>query len=587
MRHVKRSIRLLAAVLAVCVLSCACSRVIRLDPLERAVHQDIDFVDLEYVRPDLDALDAKIDEALDATEEGEALAALTLYNEILHAINELDTMSSVASIRYDQDLTNEFYEEEDLLLSENYTRIDNRMNELTGAILDSEFGKAARAYWGEDFVERYEINSKLNSTEIEELSKREDELVSAYQKASAEEFTTERDGVVYTMDDLTFDSDETYDLNFELYCEILEKRNAVLGQYYIELVDVRMQIAEKLGYDSYTDYAYDCLGRDFTKEDAAEFCKDVEDWLSYQNVSIWLIGEVYSELFKPVSADLAFDSVPLEDGFDYLEEALRAEDFPDTMLEALEYMQNNRLYDFGGGANRMAAGYSTELAQYDAPFMFINTDYYTDPSTLFHEFGHYHNFYCEEEMIWNDGVSLDLAEVHSQGLELLMFSTYEEMYGDDAEWIEYDQLLNILYAVLSGCAEDAFQQAVFENPDMTLDEMNELHGELMERFLGYNDPSSYYSWVEIHHHFETPFYYISYATSAISALELWSVSLEDREKAVEMYSELTQYCANANYRETLKAVGLSDPFKSHCVENVGDALIEELDIRNALRALWG
>ena len=185
-------------------------------------------------------------------------------------------------------------------------------------------------------------------------------------------------------------------------------------------------------------------------------------------------------------------------------------------------------------------------------------------------------------MIWNDGISLDLAEVHSQGRELLMFSTYEEMYGADAEWIEYNQVVNIIYSILSGCTEDAFQQAVFENPDMTLEEMNSLHAELTERFMGYTDP---YGWVDIHHHFETPFYYISYATSALSALELWVDSLENREKAVEIYSSLTQYCANADYRETLQTVGLSDPFEGDCVERIAKALYEELDIEQAYNSI--
>lgn len=573
MRHRSRFLRLLAAVLAVCLLACSCGKRLNLAPLERAAHEEVDFVNLEYARPDIDALDTKIDDALAAAEQGDAQTTMALYNEILHAINELDTMSSVAGIRYDLDLTDTFYEEEDLLLSEQYTRLDNRMNELTGAILASPFAEEARAYWGEDFVERYEINSKLNSPEIEALSKREDELVSAYQKASAEEFSVEHDGVEYTLDDLDFDTDE----GMALYDEIQAKRNAALGQYYLDLMDTRRQIAQKLGYDSYVDYAYDVLGRDFTKEEAAAFSEDVEEWLSY----VGIVGMVYSYT-EPSSVQETLESVPLSDGFAWLEKALQAEAFPETMSEALEYMRRNRLYDFGGGANRMSAGYSTELAQYDAPFMFINTDYYTDPSTLFHEFGHYHNFYCEEEMIWNDGVSLDLAEVHSQGLELLMFSTYEEMYGADAEWIEYNQLVNIIYSVLSGCAEDSFQQAVFENPEMTLDEMNALHASLTERFMGYSDP---YGWVDIHHHFETPFYYISYATSALSALELWVDSLEDREKAIEIYSELTQYCANADYRETLKSVGLSDPFDSDCVERIAKALYAEMDIENAYNAI--
>lgn len=573
MKRCSKAARLLAALLAVCLLTCACGQSVRLEPYQRAMHEDVDFTELEYVRPDLDAMDAKIDDALAAAGEGDAQRALTLYDEILHDFSTLDTMSSVASIRYDLDLSDEYYQEEDLLLGENYTRLDNRMNELTGAILASPFEKDAREHWGEDFIERYEINSKLNSPEIEALSAKEDEIVSEYQRASAEEFTVERDGAVLTVDDLDLSTEE----GMALYDAISAKRNAALGQYYLDLIDVRVEIAKTLGYDSYADYAYDLLGRDFTKEDAAAFSASVEEWLSF----VGIVGMVHS-YSQPESVSETLASVPLEDGFTYLENALQAEAFPETMRAALDYMRSNHLCDIGGGENRMSAGYSTTLTQYAAPFLFINTDYYTDPSTLFHEFGHYHNFYCEEEMIWNDGVSLDLAEVHSQGLELLLFSTYEEMYGADAEWIEYNQVVNMIYSILSGCAEDAFQQAVFENPEMTLDEMNQLHAELTERYMGYTDP---YGWVDIHHHFETPFYYISYATSALSALELWVDSLEDREKAVEIYGELTQYCANAKYRETLKAVGLSDPFDSDCVERIAKALYEKLEIEQAYNAI--
>ncbi len=519
MKRFSKAARLLAAVLAVCLLACACGPSVRLEPYKRAVHEEVDFTQLEYARPDIDALDAKIDAALAATEEGDA------------------------------------------------------QHELTGAILESPFEKDARGHWGEGFIERYEINSKLNSPEIEALSAREDELVSEYQKASAEEFTVEHNGEELTIDDLDLSTDE----GMALYDEISAKRNAALGQYYLDLIDVRVEIAQKLGYDSYADYAYDLLGRDFTKEEAAAFSDAVEEWLSF----VGIVGMVYS-YSQPDSVAETLAGVPLEDGFSYLEKALKAEAFPASMSEALDYMRRNHLCDIGGGSSRMSAGYSTTLAQYAAPFIFINTDYYTDPGTLFHEFGHYHNFYCEEEMIWNDGISLDLAEVHSQGLELLMFSTYEEMYGTDAEWIEYNQVVNIIYSILSGCTEDAFQQAVFENPDMTLEEMNSLHAELTERFMGYTDP---YGWVDIHHHFETPFYYISYATSALSALELWVDSLENREKAVEIYSSLTQYCANADYRETLQTVGLSDPFEGDCVERIAKALYEELDIEQAYNSI--
>lgn len=68
---------------------------------------------------------------------------MALYDDILADISELDTMSAIAGIRYNIDLTDEYYEAEELALDEAYTRLDNRMNELTGAILESGYGKAA------------------------------------------------------------------------------------------------------------------------------------------------------------------------------------------------------------------------------------------------------------------------------------------------------------------------------------------------------------------------------------------------------------------------------------------------------------
>ena len=466
MIHRRKAGRAAAAVLAACLLFSACGpNLFQTQAEERppVVHADVDFSTLEYTRPDLDALNAKIDTALEQVSAGDKEEeTLALYDDILADISELDTMSAIAGIRYNIDLTDEYYEAEELALDEAYTRLDNRMNELTGAILESGYGKAARARWGDGFVERYEVNSKLNSPEIEELSIREQALVSEYQKLSATEYTAERGGEAVTLNDL----DLTQESDIALYYAIYEKRNAELGQIYRELVQLRVEIAKKLGYDSYTDYAYDLLGRDFTKEDAAAFSEKVKEYLAP------ISDAIYNRYYSDIAAAQARTDVTFDDGIPVLEQALKNGGYPAAMSDALTYMLEHNLYSFGGGANKMAAGYTTLLNRYAAPYMFVNTDYYTDPGTLFHEFGHYYNFYLMGETLWNDGNNLDLAEIHSQGLEVLMFDTYEDMYGEDASYIEYAQLMNLVDSVLQGCAEDEFQQAVFEDPDMPLDEMN-------------------------------------------------------------------------------------------------------------------
>lgn len=553
--------RAAAAVLGVCVLFSACGQTPSAPAREPVKHAEIDFNTLEYTRPDTDALNDKIDAALARVENGDPDDVLALYDSILADLSSLDTMHSLASIRYNLDLSDTFYKEEELALGEAYTRLDNRMNELTAAILASGFADDARAHWGDAFVRRYEENSKLNSPQIEALSAQEQALVSEYQQRSTEAFSVERDGVQLTLDDL----DLTQDADIDLYYEIYAQRNAVLGQIYCELVQVRTKIAQTLGYDNYTDYAYDLLGRDFTKEDAALFSDAVKEYLA----------PVYTVLYwQDAVSSVAPGAQPsLEDGLPVLQQALKENGYPEAMSDAMDYMLAHNLYTFADGGNCMESAYTTLLSEYGAPYLFINTDYYTDPSTLFHEFGHYYNFYLMGQVHWNDNTNLDLAEIHSQGLEILMFDTYEELYGEYADDMQASLLTSTVATILSGCAEDEFQQAVFENPDMTLDEMNELHGEIYESYFGYRID---YEWVDIHHHFETPFYYISYATSAISSLELWMDMLDSRTDAMQIYDQLTQYTLNAEYRDALREVGLSDPFTSDCTARIARALIREL-----------
>lgn len=525
-------------------------------------HEQIKFSEIEYVRPDLDGMNAKIDRALSYVEEGgRQEETLALYQEIIEDLMAYETMDTLASIRHDLDLTDAFYDAEMTLLDNEYTKFDNRMNELTEAIVASPYAKTFQDEWGKDFIARYRVNSKLNSPEIEALSERETDLTNQYTKLAATEYTTTLDGEEVTVADLDLTTQE----GVAAYYEIYAKKNEELGEIYRQLVQLRVEIAQILGYDNYTDYAYDLLGRDYTKEDAAAFANKVKTTLVplYQE-----IDATYYDLIRDAKMR---STVTLKDGIPTLQKALKAE-YPEKMSEALDYMLKYGFYDFSESPNKTHAGYSTMLNTLAAPFMFINPSDYQSPDTVFHEFGHYYNFYLMGPTIWNDGNNLDTAEIHSQALETLMFSTYDELYGDDAELFEYEALLNLLGSVIQGCAEDEFQQKVFENPEMSLADMNKLHGRIYQSYMGY---PLVYEWVDIHHHFETPFYYISYATSAISALEVWEISTESRKKALDIYDQLTRYTINVEYLTALKESGLSNPFKSKCVEQIGAALEAE------------
>lgn len=517
------------------------------------------FGQMQYQRPDADAINAALDQAMEAVQSGgRQEEALELYQQLLEQLLRFDDSYTLATIRNYLDLSDPFYEEELAWMDEQYAALDNRMLELTGAILDSPYAPAAREAWGEDFIARYEINAQLNAPEIEALTVRQQQLVNEYNKRSVQD-----DGQMQLYEDY-MNGDVTMKQYLRDYTEISRQRNQELGDIYLQLVQLRVQIAQTLGFSRYTDYAYQSLFRDFTPEQAAQFAQDVEDYL------VPLYQELDREYTLQLMSIQEKCEASWEDGLPTLREYL-PRGYPDKMLEALDFMEEHQMYDFGSGDDKMQIAFTTSFSGDNAPFLFVNTAVYTNPSTIFHEFGHYYNFYLSQPFCWNDNSNLDLAEVHSQGLEVLMHEAYDQLYGDYADLMRLANLMDLLGSVLSGCSEDQFQQWVFEHPDASLEELNQVHAQLDARFGQYE---MYYEWVEISHHFETPFYYISYATSAVSALELWEIAQQDRGRALDVYDQITQFTNNAQYREPLKQCGLSDPFASDCVEQIAGALAD-------------
>ena len=127
---------------------------------------------------------------------------------------------------------------------------------------------------------------------------------------------------------------------------------------------------------------------------------------------------------------------------------------------------------------------------------------------------------------------------------------------------------------------DEFQEAVYDDPDLTLEEVNRLFRGISEEY-GYvygEDEEESYFWVEIPHNFQSPMYYISYATSALSALDLWLRSLEDWDSAVDTYLELAAMGMRRPYRETVEAVGLRDIFRERTMRLLAEGIQDHLEV---------
>ena len=516
----------------------------------------IPFHDMVYERPDMETIYADCDTLLETLSLGlrSAQQVFSLYDTILAHFDHVYTMYTLASIHSDLDLTDTYYLEEISFLSDALNALSYRITEITDILLQSSYEAAFRKHMGTDFVHHYLTSYSLPYEETESLFSQETALLQQYSQYLVTDYTTTLHGQEVSLQDLTLETPEEW----EAYDAIYAQKNADCATVYQRLAEVRTQIAQASGYENYIDFAYQSLERDYTKEDAAQFTTLVKKFF------IPLVQEFeeryYDILYNHMPQYYISDKMALY----YLRYAIE-EEFSPQMAEAFTYMQENQLYSFSYASNTLPSAYTAYLSEMRSPFILINTMYYSPATTLFHEFGHYYNYYLYDGSGWNDSENLDLAEVHSQGLELLMLPHYPQIYKEDAQNMEILLIHSILLAVLTGCCEDEFQQRVFENPEMRIEEMNQLHEDLYMEYFGY---SSYYEWVDITQHFESPFYYISYATSAVSALELWAFAEGDREAALDAYQTLCEFTVNSGYLEPLAEAGLSSPFDESALSDL-------------------
>ena len=545
-------------------------------------HLPVDYADMACTGYDDTALQSLLTEleALTASpaiqrENGGTRAQVeALYRQILSELDELSTQSALAGIRHDANGADEAAAEASAALSQLSTRLFDQCYQTLALLADTPYRDILERDAGPDLVEELRTYQALTDREAA-LLEEEERLVQSYDRCMAQPAQVTVDGRVWTAEALEADEtldDETW---WEIYGLLEREQNRAAGEIFLQLVRVRTEIARENGYQSYADYAYQLLyDRDYTLEE------------------IRSVRRAAKEYWVPLEAALADAVSPRE---------LRALDVRtrengDAILDAVQpyvgrvdpelaetfaFLRQYHLYDIAPSDSKLPVGYTVGLPSYGTAFIF-NCPYgdYQDYATLIHEFGHFNEaFHSTEHDLWAS-FHIDVGEIHSQGLEVLFTAYADELFGPEGGRAFYwSTISNMVSSVLEGCMYDEFQEAVYDDPDLTLEEVNRLFRGISEEY-GYvygEDEEESYFWVEIPHNFQSPMYYISYATSALSALDLWLRSLEDWDSAVDTYLELAAMGMRRPYRETVEAVGLRDIFRERTMRLLAEGIQDHLE----------
>ena len=537
-------------------------------PAPTVFHSALHFSDLTYESPDTDAILDLLDVLEADIEAGnETLNVLfDRYDEVEALYDEATSSDSFAYLLYAFDVSDEASSDEytrlDAALTEVYTRLTDVGVQLCKSSPDAE--AAARARYGDDYVDVLYQDNALYSDAVTDLINADSALQTEYDALSVS-FSVSFQGRDWTVDDIFADEALEYDQLLSLYDLYCTQFNKAAGEIFLEMVGLRDEIARETGYGNYAAYRYACYERDYSVTDAKAFHAAVKEYI----VPVFLDAQTSSSLSTRTLYGAAYD----EDTF-FATLTRVAGEFDGRMSEALSYMLEHELYSTSESADKMEGSFTTNLSEYGMPYIFTQwDDGFRCVGTLLHEFGHFMSYYYD-----TGNYSLDMAEIDSQGLELLMTPYYEDFYGTRYASAAQTYLLNnVLDSIIAGSMEDEFQQIVYENPDMTLDEINAVYAKLVKEY-GMDEAYGYTGteWAQIPHTFQSPMYYISYSVSVIPALELWEKAQTDRQGAVDTYFSIMERPIYAQLRTVMTENGLSDPIAPSTVKRVAELIAENL-----------
>ena len=533
------------------------------------------FSDMRYVRPDTEKLAADIAAVESALESGAPLKQVEeLLDVCMDGYDDFSTMYSLVNIYNCKDLRDEYFAAEYEWIGGESAEVSRSFDRMYYACAGSPLGaELEKDYFWAGFCEEYaDPDDSYYTDETVALMQRESELVSRYREIVADP-TILFEGEERSFNELAKELGGAEDVTTYLrYLSVLrsyyEKYNEPLAEVYIELMRVRGEMAEAMGFSSCEEMEYVfCFERDYTPRDGAVFVAGVKRELV--PIYLWAkeSGVLYSVSYAPLSSEALYADMQKVAG-----------SIGRECAQAFSFMSRYGLYDIEPSVYKADTSFQTYLNNYDAPFIFLKPDGTTkDLMTFVHEFGHYTDSYVNlgaEETI-------DVAEVFSQALEFLSLSHMDGMLSSrEIARLREGAMIDALDTFIQQAAFAEFESRAHAlGPDaLTADKLNELALQAAKDFGFCEDGFELYYqyfWMDITHFFEYPFYVISYPVSLDVAMQIYELELQQPGQGQAKYFEILPRDWDS-FMETVEHGGLRSPFAEDAMRSVavliGDTL---------------
>lgn len=551
------------------------------------------FNDLTYERPNFLEVQKKIDDFTNRVKEACA------YIDVKNVILENDNLTSeyllaygIAIIRNYQDCTNEFYASEVQEVAQGIILLE--MTELYNAILNSNYINDIENDFGTEYIEIMRSKLKIESNG-KDLKVTEQELVLKYQQLKAG-LKIEYDGKILSEAEInkyheSNDKETRKNSRIAKYKAILSKKEE-FEEILNKLIHIRIEIAKSNGYDSYLDYMNEEKGRrGYGEVELNAFCEQVKKDLVPFTSKLRKAQAKRLGLEKLALSDYNYifpDGNPEPIGDDlYLLEAAKDmyEKLSEDTGELFNRMIKRELIDVKSSPNKIAnMGCCINLEKLKMPYVFGNcngTIY--DVMVLTHEFGHAYQGYLSmknQKIIDYYSAANDIAEIPSKTMEQFAYPYAEKFFGNDADKFKFIHLQQALFEICDYCEVNEFENWNYNHPEATLHERAMKYEEFEKMYNPDYDNSELIEYIEAGCKvlnnpalYMFPKYVISYALSAMCALQFNKRFVEERDAAWSDYIRLCSAGGSKSYPELLKLANLSLAYEEGAVASATEYAI--------------
>jgi M3 family oligoendopeptidase len=522
-----------------------------------------------------------------------------MQNESFMALNkkrlEYEGISNLLRINHFIDLNNveaqveysDFQKSEPIYLS--------LINIYYEAILSAAFRNELEQMWGEQLFRLAEIKIKTFHNGVVEEVERENKLVSEYQQIFRKAESMFR-GEIISLSALTpylFSSDRsTRKEAFESKYQFFQKNENEFDRILDELVNIRHQMALKLGYSSFIELGYHRMHRtNLTPDDFKKYHMQVKE------VGVPLVNNLRHkqkerlkvEKLKYYDEHVFFQTPapkPLGD-FQQIMNTYRIvfEELSSETSSFYNEIMSNGNIDVQSRPEKMGGNFATYIGQDTAPFMYCNFNETSNDVRVFaHEAGHAFQFYMtRDKNIHEYIIPFDSAELFSFTMERLVWPWMELFFGSEVDRYKYEHLTQGLMYMPIATVVDEFEHCLYEFPNSTSLERKQQWRKLEREYMPQKDydenefleqGSGFYEYAHI---FMSPFYFIDYDLAHFCSLQMWMKQQKEGVPPIESFLKMCESGGSLSFQDLLLSANLESPFKEGSLPTILDEVEEWLN----------